>query len=425
MTSREPAPFHLDEIRQACFAQLRGAISNDAEWRKHLDWAFDRLAREAENGPFTPAERVYLDALAVAGIQKNDIPSVRRILGGVLRRDPDDFFFLYLDLKLSNLLGLDSPSLSRVENLLAVAQTSLDVPGFEFLPPRGECSPALSIAVSTWNRRDSLAILVESVRRNTISPYELIVYDNRSSDGTQEYLRATRNDLPELGVVFSQGHRSTIRAYKLLFQLAQADLMGALADDVEVLPGWDTALLEASGRTGGVGEVTPLALATDGTIRYTASCIPYMSRRHDWMNLHGRVPNRRGVRPTEAGLPPEAIEVEGGAYPFVRRSVFMRTSMVDERFLHVWDNDLALEIRSQGLSNKLCPAGRILDHARPSDQVLARGESEHGLSERLYLDPTRAMELIRGGSTPALRYFHDDLLHQCKWRAWRIEPCNV
>jgi len=46
----------------------------------------------------------------------------------------------------------------------------------------------VSIICPTWNKLEFLKPMMESVEKNTDWPYELIVVDNASKDGTKEYV---------------------------------------------------------------------------------------------------------------------------------------------------------------------------------------------------------------------------------------------
>lgn len=49
-----------------------------------------------------------------------------------------------------------------------------------------------SIIIPTYNRLGLLRSCVESIRAHTRSPYEIIVVDNASDDGTEAYCRASK-----------------------------------------------------------------------------------------------------------------------------------------------------------------------------------------------------------------------------------------
>jgi GT2 family glycosyltransferase len=99
--------------------------------------------------------------------------------------------------------------------------------------------PSASILLVTYNRLRMLEECVSSVLANTGDvDYELIVWDNASTDGTGEYLDAIASSRPQVRVVH---HIENIgmNAIAACVRLARGDYLLQLDDDVlEVPPGW-------------------------------------------------------------------------------------------------------------------------------------------------------------------------------------------
>ncbi len=94
-----------------------------------------------------------------------------------------------------------------------------------------------SIALCAWNDLEYLKILHRGLRRNTSVPYELLVHDNGSTDGTEEWLKAnhisyTRSSANE-GVA-AVNHAAARASYDFLVDINA---------DMYPLPGWDSAVL--------------------------------------------------------------------------------------------------------------------------------------------------------------------------------------
>lgn len=114
--------------------------------------------------------------------------------------------------------------------------------------------PKLSIVVGTYNRCDQIQRLVESVQRETSSPYILYITDAGSTDGTIEYLESIRSDIVRpvlVGKLLGQA-----RAYNDVFAQLETPYVCWLSDDNEVANrGLDVAVeaLERDARIGMVG----------------------------------------------------------------------------------------------------------------------------------------------------------------------------
>ena len=54
-------------------------------------------------------------------------------------------------------------------------------------------TPALtSLVIAVWNQLEYTKRCIESIERWTGLPYELVIIDNGSTDGTREYLRTVK-----------------------------------------------------------------------------------------------------------------------------------------------------------------------------------------------------------------------------------------
>ncbi|MBI2061285.1 MAG: glycosyltransferase [Nitrospirae bacterium] len=419
------AAVEMQALHDAHMEAVYRSAGDPREWAR----AMEQLGRESANrqgeggSRLTPLERLYLYCHLEISTDPVRAASLQPVLRKYLDAWPDDFFLLYAETELSNLLGVDSPHRDRLVHAVVSDRTAPPVP-FDHQLSRSS-NPVLSVCVSTWNRVDSIRRLLDSVRLHTHVPFEILVVDNGSTDGTLPYLASMRNGFPELGVILSRGHRSTLDAYRLAFGLVRGSIIGALADDTEVTPGWAEALVAALQSDSRIGTAFPLVLESDGAVDRLGSCVPYSSRKHPWVGKHGPLPYRQGVPPDQANLPGGPFDSEGGAYPFLRRNVLARLNIFDPRYVHVWDNDLALESRSKGLRNVTCPGSRIIDHRVIHEGPRVDGAEVGGsFGLKLFHDPDSALAALRAPDSIVMRYFRDDLLLQCKWWAFRIRPCN-
>jgi GT2 family glycosyltransferase/tetratricopeptide (TPR) repeat protein/2-polyprenyl-3-methyl-5-hydroxy-6-metoxy-1,4-benzoquinol methylase len=109
-----------------------------------------------------------------------------------------------------------------------------------------------SIVIVTHNELDYTRQCLDSVRGLTDEPYELIVVDNGSTDGTVEYLRA----LPGVRLIANGGNRGFPAAVNQGMAVAAGSQILLLNNDVVVTTGWlDRMLrtLRADVRVGLVG----------------------------------------------------------------------------------------------------------------------------------------------------------------------------
>jgi glycosyltransferase involved in cell wall biosynthesis len=97
-----------------------------------------------------------------------------------------------------------------------------------------------SIVIPSWNNLSFLQNCIESIRKNSSYPHQIIVHINQGKDGSYEWVKA-QSDIeytysPEnIGVCYAlNAARTLIKTPYLLY----------LNDDMYLCPGWDKALVE-------------------------------------------------------------------------------------------------------------------------------------------------------------------------------------
>jgi glycosyltransferase involved in cell wall biosynthesis len=95
-----------------------------------------------------------------------------------------------------------------------------------------------SILLPTWNNLPYLRLCLESIRRHSAWPHQVIVHVNDGSDGTLDWVRAQgiahTHSAANVGICFAVNEAA---------MHARHDWIVYLNDDMVVLPGWDRALV--------------------------------------------------------------------------------------------------------------------------------------------------------------------------------------
>lgn len=89
-------------------------------------------------------------------------------------------------------------------------------------------NPRLSVIILTRNREEYLTECIQSVRKQKYPDYELVIVDNGSSDGTQEYIR---NTLPEAVNIYSDTNLGIAEGRNRGASASRGDLLFFLDDD--------------------------------------------------------------------------------------------------------------------------------------------------------------------------------------------------
>ena len=115
----------------------------------------------------------------------------------------------------------------------------------EWNPGRFRGDEAFSIVIPTWNNLPFLRLCVQSIRRNSAFPHQIVLHVSDGSDGTAEWARAE-------GLSFSRTERNAGVCFGVnaARSLVKTDYIVYMNDDMYVCPGWDAALKEEIDRVG-------------------------------------------------------------------------------------------------------------------------------------------------------------------------------
>ena len=110
-----------------------------------------------------------------------------------------------------------------------------------FPAKRAVTNPYFSILIPSWNNVAYLTLCINSIRKNSCVPFELIVHLNQSNDGSKEWVEAQE----DISFSYSEKNVGVCYAMNAMRNLAKANYLLYLNDDMYVLPGWDVELKNA------------------------------------------------------------------------------------------------------------------------------------------------------------------------------------
>jgi len=141
--------------------------------------------------------------------------------------------------------------------------------------PDGTAPPRLSIVVLSWNTRELLAACLASLRAVSGElPFETIVVDNASADGSADMVAAR---FPEVRLVRNAVNEGYAIGNNTGAGFARGDLLLLLNSDTEVRPGALSTLVAFLDAHPGHGACAPRLDNPDGTPQKSCKTFPTLA----------------------------------------------------------------------------------------------------------------------------------------------------
>jgi N-acetylglucosaminyl-diphospho-decaprenol L-rhamnosyltransferase len=241
----------------------------------------------------------------------------------------------------------------------------------------------LSIAVVTYCSKDLVEACLRSIRGTSGDiEHEVLVIDNRSSDGTVDHVRTS---FPDVQLIENKHNVGLAKAVNLAFRQTSGRYFLFLNPDIRVHAGAITNLIIAMESDKAIGLCAPKLVNPDGSLQY--SCRRYYTLGTLLLRrtfLGRMLPHHRAIRDHlmmdyDHATPREVDWVLGAAF-LLRREAIQEQTVMDERFfLYFEDVDLCLRLRKAGWKVMYYPeAVMVHHHQRASARVIwNRAKFEH------------------------------------------------
>lgn len=256
-------------------------------------------------------------------------------------------------------------------------------------------SPELSIVVISYNTRAMTLACIASIYEETKTPFELIVVDNASQDGSAE---AIAEQFPQATLIAEKTNHGFAPAHDIALQHASAPWLLLLNPDTVVLNGALDALLEFAKATPDAGIWGGRTLLEDGTLN-PSSCWGKMtpfSLISRLLFIGNLFPTSELMNPEEIGRWPRDtarnVDIVTGCLFLMRRKDWDALGGFDPVFtMYGEEADLCLRARAKGFQPKITPDAEIIHYGGASDTVR---------SDKMVRLMRSKMELVKRHFTP-------------------------
>jgi glucosyl-dolichyl phosphate glucuronosyltransferase len=197
---------------------------------------------------------------------------------------------------------------------------------------------AVSVIISTYNRCSLLAGALDAARAQTGGvPYEVIIVDNNSTDGTREFVSSRLSSFPHLRYIFEK-NQGLPHARNAGVLAARAPILAFTDDDVKVGPDWVLRIKQAF-------DANPDIDMLGGRVIPT-----WPSKVPDWVTRQQVAPfalGERGDAPIRVSAANAAPCLVGANFAF-RRAVFDRIGLFDPAYVKSQDREIQMRLWRAG-----------------------------------------------------------------------------
>jgi len=229
----------------------------------------------------------------------------------------------------------------------------------------------LSIIIVNWNtRQDTLNCLASIWAEPPHCPFEVLVIDNASSDGSSE---AIALEFPQVRLQVSSENLGFARANNQAALSAQGEFWLLLNPDTIVRPGAIDTLVGHLTSHAQAAAVGPRLLSPDGSIQRSIERLPTLFNE-SWRLLHlDRVlPISQYPQSTFATRQPHRVEVLSGACLLLRRDAIAEVGLFDEEyFMYSEEIDLCDRLAKRGWELWWIPEAEVLHLGGQSTRQVA------------------------------------------------------
>lgn len=218
-------------------------------------------------------------------------------------------------------------------------------------------SPKATVVILNWNGKKYLEQFLPSLLATTYTNFEIIIADNGSTDDSVAFLHANH---PGIRLIIFPENYGFAKGYNEALKQMQSDYYVLLNSDVEVQPGWLTAMISLLESDKSIAACQSKLLAW-----HDKKMFEYAGGAGGWLDKYGypfakgRIFDKSEEDTGQYDIA-EPVFWASGASMCIRSSVFHEMKGFDEYFFaHQEEIDLCWRIQLAGYTVYSCPASVV------------------------------------------------------------------
>lgn len=202
-------------------------------------------------------------------------------------------------------------------------------------------SPRVSVIIVNYRGEEYTRQCIRSIQSTSIAtPYEIIVVDNNSNDGSVEHLRSS---FPNSTILSLPENRGFGAANNIGAQHAKGEFLFFLNNDTKIVQDCFTPVINYFSEQTDAGIVAPKLLYPDGSFQLSYGEYPTLFTEFRTKQLQKREPY---ITPPSS---PQKMEWVTGAAFCMRKELFLQLQGFDEKFfMYFEDADLCKRVMEAG-----------------------------------------------------------------------------
>lgn len=214
-------------------------------------------------------------------------------------------------------------------------------------------TPLFSVVIPNWNGLKFLKVCLDALRAQTYPNIEVIIADNASTDGSQDFIRQNYPEVIVLDMGYNSGFTGACNAG---MKHAKGEIISLLNNDTEVDSRWAEAVMDAFARHPKIGTVASKMLLFDKR--------DHIHTTGDYFTVDGRVGNRGVWEKDEGQYDHEdyVFSACGGSSAYRREMLNQIGLLDDDYFFSLEDIDLGWRAQLTGWQCLYTPRAIVYHH---------------------------------------------------------------